>query len=373
MTGMGMLPDADQRDLIETIRSFLQKRWPTTALMDVAMGREPADREFWPALANELGVLGLAVPEEYEGVGCSVVEVCLVLTELGRGLYMGPYLGTAALAVEAITASRDRSAMSAHLPGIARGELRATVAGLQELTSDAVLPAARLIGGQWLLTGTANHVIDALSADLLVVLADTDGGPEAFTVRSDSDQISMTPLNSLDLTRQQSTIDFHGARAERLGARGSGLAISRRLRLVTAVAQAAEDIGAAEQCLDMAVAYARDRVQFGRPIGSFQAIKHKCADMVLRIEAAKATVTYGASAVALDTDDAESSALNASAASSDAFFHAATTAIQIFGGIGYTWEHPAHLYLRRAVASRYLFGSPARNRQRVLELHLAAL
>jgi alkylation response protein AidB-like acyl-CoA dehydrogenase len=295
---------------------------------------------------------------------------------MGRNLYVGPYFSTALLAVELLLASDDSTAAKTYLPRLCEGDLTAVVAGLQELAEGDVdqLPQATFLGdGGWSLTGKARHVIDADSAGLILVLARTSSGVSGFVVEPTSRGLQRTPTPNVDVTRPLVILTFERCSATRLGAGDADTSMVDRLLTVAMIGQAAEAIGAGERCLELAIDHAKTRVQFGQPIGSFQAVKHRCADSFVALEAAKASVRYAAKLVELGVDDSELYALNANAAAADALFIAATSAIQVHGGIGYTWEHPLHVYLRRALATRFLLGSPAAHRERMLQLRLQSV
>jgi alkylation response protein AidB-like acyl-CoA dehydrogenase len=372
---MQLMLDSTQTDLQQLVRSYLDDKWSTSALMDSMLGRANAATVTWSELARDLDLVGLAIPEAYGGSDCSVVELSVVMAELGRSLYLGPFFVTAGLAVTCLIESQDAGAMRAYLPAIGRGELVVTLVGLHEImTGDhAALPTATEGRSSWAIEGSSPFVLDCEGTDLLIVFANTATGVEAMLVDSDAPGMSRVTEHSLDLTQTLGSVRFEGTPADLLGAPGSGVCTMGKLRMAAAVLKASQDIGTAEKCLELAVAHAKERVQFGRPIGSFQAIKHRCADMLLAIEAAKAAGTYAVRAVATDAPDALVSALNATAASSDALYLAATSAGQVFGGVGYTWEHPMHLYLRRAIASQFLFGTPVSQREELLQLHIDAL
>jgi alkylation response protein AidB-like acyl-CoA dehydrogenase len=366
--------DSTQRDLQALMRSYLENRWPTTALMDHVMGRCDTPQVPWSDLASELDLVGVGIPDAYGGLGCGAVELSIIVGELGRSLYIGPFLATAGLAVTAILGSQDEAAIASYLPRIARGELLATVVGLHEVVSDRLdyLPTAIQTSAGWKIDGESRLVLDADQAALLVVCASTPAGVRTFLVEPSAPGVAIAREEAIDLTRSLSTVTLSEVAATELGELEAARLGVARLRRTAAMLQSAEDVGAAQRCLELAVAYAKDRVQFGRQIGSFQSIKHRCADMLLRVEGAQATVAYAARAVANESPDALDAALNANAAASDAVFHAATSAGQVFGGIGYTWEHPIHLYLRRAVTSRFLFGTASAHRDELLRRRIAA-
>jgi alkylation response protein AidB-like acyl-CoA dehydrogenase len=217
--------------------------------------------------------------------------------------------------------------------------------------------------GGWVLNGTKMFVLDGHTADLIIVAARTPAGVSVFTVVGDADGLTRTALSTMDQTRKQAKLEFAGTPARLLGSDGEGWDVLSTVLDLAAVALAAEEVGGGQKVLEMAVEYAKVRVQFGRPIGSFQAIKHKCADMLLEVESAKSAAYYGMWCAAEMNDELPSVASLAKAYCSEAYFHAAAENIQIHGGIGFTWEHPAHLYFKRAKSSELLFGDPTYHRE----------
>ncbi|MFI1357885.1 acyl-CoA dehydrogenase family protein [Streptomyces sp. NPDC020898] len=357
--------------LRSTLRRFLADKAPSEAVrrsMESAEGHDPV---LWQQMAAQLGLHGLALPEEYGGFGGGPVELGIVLEELGRVLLPSPYFASVALAGQALAASGDEAAKARWLPSIADGSLTATLALAEEGGSWRVedVAATATHGDEgWQVTGTKMFVIDGHSADLLLVAARTDTCPGLFAVDGAAAGVTRTRLETLDPTRRLARIDLDGASALRVGPEGDATAYLRTVVDLVVVALAAEQVGGAQACLDAAVEYAKVRVQFGRPIGSFQAVKHKCADMLLQVEAARSAVYRAMSVAAGEPDELPVSAALAAAYCSDAFTHAAKENIQIHGGIGYTWEHDAHLYLKRAKSSEQLFGSPATHRARLADL-----
>ena len=218
-------------------------------------------------------------------------------------------------------------------------------------------------GDGWTLTGTKMYVLDGHIADLVLVAARTPGGVSLFRVDGNADGLTRTALATMDMTRKQARLEFDSVSAALVGTEGDGWAVLERVLDLAAVALAAEQVGGAQVCLDTAVQYAKDRVQFGRPIGSFQAIKHKCADMLLEVESAKSAAYYAGWCAAELNDELPSVASLAKAYCSEAYFHTTAENIQIHGGIGFTWEHPAHLYFKRAKSSELLFGDPTYHRE----------
>jgi alkylation response protein AidB-like acyl-CoA dehydrogenase len=331
--------------------------------METTDGYDPA---VWKQMGEQLGLQAIAIPEEYGGAGFGYVELTVIFEEMGAALLCAPYFSTVALATNALLSCGDESAKKDFLPGIAAGETIATLA-LTEDTGrwdlDAVSLAAKGKGGDWKLEGHKMFVIDGHTADLLLVAGRSAKGVSLFAVEGSAPGITRTPLATMDQTRKQARIEFSGTPARLLGEDGgAGPALSRTLDLA-AVALAAEQVGGAQRCLDMAVDYAKTRIQFGRPIGSFQAIKHKCADMLLEVESAKSAAYYAGWAAAEDSEELPVVASLAKSYCSEAYFHAAAENIQIHGGIGFTWEHDAHLYFKRAKSSELLLGDPSYHRE----------
>lgn len=352
--------DDDQESLAQVVRAYLS-RYPER----VAASTQPETLtpEGWQRFVRELDVVGLSAPEEHGGSGATLVELCVVLTELGRELYPGPFFGTAALALNGLLLLEPES-VAEFVPLLTGGELTGAVVGLR----DAAITARRE-GDQWLVSGVDGHVVDGASAGLYLVFAEAPEGTLAFVVRPRAPGESSAALDGFDLSRELATVTFAGTPAALVGEAAGARA---RLLDIAAVCQAAEQVGAAQRCLDLAVEHARTRTQFGRPIGSFQSIKHLCANIALAVESARAASLYAAWALSTNVPDASLAASVAKSSCSDALFSAATGAIQVLGGIGYTWEHPLHRYLRRAVSSRALFGSPDEHRERIIELQLPA-
>ncbi|MBX6391183.1 MAG: acyl-CoA dehydrogenase family protein, partial [Frankia sp.] len=308
---------------------------------------------------------GLVVPEEHGGAGAGAVELAIVLEEFGRRLVPAPFLATA-LATLAL-ATGDPAVTAAPLAGIAEGRTVATVALAEEdgrWDSHGVrctgTEAATADGG-WRLSGTKSFVPDGMEADLLVVAARTDAGVGLFAVESGAAGVSRSPLEVFDLTRRLAWVRLDGVDAAPLTVPGDESAFDRFLDAAR-VAVAVEQVGGADAALTMAVEYAKERVQFGRAIGSFQAIKHMCADTFVDVESARSAAYYGAWALAQGSPETAMVAPLAKAFCSDTFFAAARMNMQVHGGIAFTYEHPAHLYYRRAKSGAQLWGSPRDNR-----------
>ena len=356
----------EQEELRKAVRRFLEDKSPETEvrrLMETEDGYDPA---VWKQMAEQLGLQGLAIPEEYGGSGYTYVELVVVLEEMGRALLCAPYFSSVALAANLLLSSGDDKAKAEYLPGIAAGTTIATVA-LAESTGRwdeaGVTLAASGSGDSWTLSGEKSYVLDGHTADLVLVAARTPAGVSVFAVDKGAAGFTSTPLSTMDQTRKQAKLAFESTPARLIGTDGAGwAAISKTLDLA-AVALAAEQVGGAQRVLEMAVEYAKQRVQFGRPIGSFQAIKHKCADMLLEVESAKSAAYYAGWAAAEDNEELPVVASLAKSYCSEAYFHAAAENIQIHGGIGFTWDYPAHLYFKRAKSSELLFGDPSYHRE----------
>jgi alkylation response protein AidB-like acyl-CoA dehydrogenase len=361
----------EQEQLREAVRKFLEAKSPESEvrrLMETTEGYDPA---VWKQMANELGLQSLHIPEAYGGQGFTFVELGIVLEEQGRALLCAPYFSTVVLAANAILNAGTDEEKGALLPGIASGETIATLAFTEpngKWDADGITMEASESGDGYTLNGTKMFVLDGHTADLIVVAARTAGstgedGISFFTVAGDASGLTRTALATMDQTRKQAKLEFANVSAAKLGEPGAGWAALSKTLDQAAVGLSNEMVGGAQFVLEESVQYAKDRVQFGRPIGSFQAIKHKCADMLLEVESAKSAAYYSAWAAAEDNDELPVVASLAKAYCSDAYFHAAAENIQIHGGIGFTWEHNAHLYFKRAKSSEILLGDATYHRE----------
>jgi alkylation response protein AidB-like acyl-CoA dehydrogenase len=356
----------EQEELRRSVRRFLDDKSPVSEvrrLMETTEGYDPA---VWSQMGQQLGLQGLTIPEEYGGSGYSYVELIVVLEEMGRSLLCAPYFSTVALATNALLASGDDAAKKEYLPGIAGGDTIATLAITEDngrWDESGITLQATKAGDGYTLDGQKMFVIDGHTANLILVAARTGDGISLLAVDGDASGLTRTPLSTMDQTRKQAKLEFSNTPARLVGSEGQAWPILNKTLDLAAVALAAEQVGGAQRCLDMSVEYAKVRVQFGRPIGSFQAIKHKCADMLLEVESAKSAAYYAGWAAAEDSDELPVVASLAKAYCSDAYFHAAAENIQIHGGIGFTWEHDAHLYFKRAKSSELLLGDPTYHRE----------
>ncbi|WP_109527466.1 acyl-CoA dehydrogenase family protein [Nocardia aurea] len=357
-------------ELRRTVRGFFEKVSPEATVRQLMETENGFDVGVWKQMADQLGLHQLAVPEEFGGAGYTFVELGLVLEEAGRALVCTPFFSTVVLATNVVLFSADEQAKKEILPGLAAGEKTATLAFTEESgrwDEAGITMRATDTGSGWTLTGEKTFVLDGHTADLVFVAARTDVGVSLFVVDGDTSGLTRSPMSTLDLTRKQAHLDFAEVPARLIGSEGSGGTVLAQVLDLAAVALAAEAVGGAQRCLDMAVEYAKTRVQFGRPIGSFQAIKHKCADLLIEVESARSAAYHALWAAAEDSTQLPVAAAMAKSYCAEAFTHAATENIQIHGGIGFTWEHPAHLYFRRAKSTELMLGDPAYHRELLVQ------
>ncbi|MGW4073605.1 acyl-CoA dehydrogenase family protein [Streptomyces asiaticus] len=369
----------EQRQLRTVLRDFYAETSGVEELRTHLATPRGYDEELWARLAREIGVHGLAVPEEYGGSGFTFAELAVALEESGRALYCGPLLPTVVLAAHALLLSGDRTACERYLPRIADGTLTATVAGFDDGVPGV---AAERGSGGWVLRGRTHFVLDGAGAELIVVRAGTPAGPRLFACEPVADSCRRTPRRVLDETRRQALVEFRGAPATAIGAAdgtegtaggtegaadGAEGAVSATLDTGRA-ALAAEQVGGSGHALDATVAFVAQRHQFGRPIGSFQAIKHRLADVLVALEAARSASAYATACVAVASPQLPVAACAAAVVCSETFRLATAEYVQLHGGIGFTWEHPAHLYVRRARGAEVLFGTADQHRARLAGL-----
>lgn len=331
--------------------------------------------EVWRQLSDELALPGIKIPEQYGGAGFGMVELCIVTEELGRALLCAPYFSTTVLAANAILNAGSEAQKASLLPDIASGARLATLAVTEtngNWDPQAIELVATPVADGYLLDGVKSYVVDGHVADLLVVAArvGAKGGDEGlalFTLDADCAGVERHLLESMDATRKIARIDFHQAHADLLGDLHDGAKPLIRTLDQAAVALANEMVGGAQAMLDSAIDYAKLRVQFGRTIGSFQAIKHRCADMLLDVELAKSAAYYAAQAAAIDDPEWPAMASLAKAAASETYLRTATECIQIHGGIGFTWDNDTHLWFKRAKSSEVFLGQPNYHRDLLMQ------
>ena len=339
-----------EEQLRASVRELLAKRAPVAATIRRMESGEPYDPELWRALAVDIGVSALAVPEEHGGHGASWREVAVVAEELGAAVAPTPFLGHT-LATAAARVSRVREVIEPLMSGERTGTL-VVAAGVVEGPGLAVEDGT--------VSGTVRGVADAITADVLFV--PTVEGMHVV----DAAQVQRTPVDSLDMTRPLCDLVFDGAAATQLHAPRGG--IRDAALLIGGAMLASEQVGVAQRCLDMTVDHLKSRYQFGRQIGSYQALKHRAADLWAAITQARAVARYAAACIAEHDPDAPVAVEMALAYCSPVAVRAAEECVQLHGGIGFTWEHPAHLYLKRAKANSILLRSPRRHRARLGEL-----
>ena len=341
----------EREEFRRSLRGFFERSSPEAEvrrLMETDLGHDP---DAWGQMASELSLQGLAITEEHGGSGYGWSELTIVFEEMGRALVCAPLFSTV-MATAALLELGDEG----YLSSIAAGELVATLA-ITEDSGRWDASGVTLEASEGRLTGHKSYVIDGHCAQLVLVAA-RDG---VYAVEGDAPGLTRTQLVTMDQTRKQARLEFDGTPARKLG--DADPAALERILDRAAVALAAEQAGGAERCLELATEYASERVQFGRAIGSFQAIKHKCANVLMEVESAKSAAMYAAWAADEDEAELALAAPLAKAYCSEAYMHAAAENIQIHGGVGFTWEHPAHLYFKRAKSSELLLGDPAYHRE----------
>ncbi len=366
---MSTAPTPEQLALRDAVADLLAKRSPESEVRRLMAEESGYDAALWAEMAG-MGLLGLTIPEEFGGAGAGSAELAVVSEQMGTALLCAPYLSTAVLTPYLLAALGDSDECAAVLPRIVNGELIATVAfaepGNARPPRHPATEGTRSSGGGWELTGEKTHVLDATSAELFYVLAQTPTGAAIFaTNRSD---VTITPLTTVDQTRKQGRIGLDRAPGRLVGSVGAALPALNAALDRAGVALIAEQAGGAMHAMTMAAAYARTRFQFGRAIGSFQAVKHMCVDILLEAQSAVSAARHVAAAFDADEPDRLMDLALAQAYCSEAYVTTAATNIQVHGGIGFTWEHPAHLYLRRARTDAQIFGDPTWHRERYVRL-----
>jgi alkylation response protein AidB-like acyl-CoA dehydrogenase len=360
----------EQQALRESTRRFLDKRFSLERVREIVEEGIPSDPHDWRVLSEQMGLTAVVVPERWGGAGSGWLEQVVIFEEMGRALYAGPYLSTVALATPALLLSNDPAAQERFLPRIAAGELTGTLAFVEPAGDWALTEcetSAEEVDGQWLLHGTKCFVRDGVSAGLILVVARTDVGLSLFAVEGDSPTCRRARQETADKTLELAKIVFDGTPATLVGAAGLARTVVAATLDYGALALAADQVGGAQRCLDMSVAYAKTRHQFGRPIGSFQAIKHMCVDMLTDVEWARSTVHRAAWDASEESSEFAAHASLAKAQCSTTYASVAASTIQVHGGLGFTWEHDAHLFFKRAKSSELFLGDPAYHRELFLQ------
>jgi len=370
VTLMSTVLTEQQNDLRDAVTDLMAKRSAEAQVRRLMADDSGHDTAVWAELAA-MGLLGLTIPEEFGGAGAGATELAVVSEQMGRVLLCAPYLSTAVLTPYLLLALGDSSECAEALPRIAAGGLIATVA-LAEAGS--ARPPAHPVtsavadGDRWTLTGEKTYVLDATIADRFYVQARSDSGTAMFAVDRGAPGLSVAPLTTVDQTRKQGRLTLSDTPARLIGGVGKAAAALESALDRAAVALIAEQAGGAMHAMRMAADYAGVRHQFGRAIGSFQAVKHMCVDMLLEAESASSAARHVAAAFDACEPDRLADLALAQGYCSDAFVFVAATNIQVHGGIGFTWEHPAHLYLRRARTDAQIFGDSNWHRERYVRL-----
>ncbi|WP_153037395.1 acyl-CoA dehydrogenase family protein [Amycolatopsis sp. YIM 10] len=344
----------EARALREAVRGLLARRSGPEAVraaMDSPLGY---DDKLWSTLCEQIGVAALGIPEQYGGVGATLAETCVVLEELGRVLAPAPMLGSGVLSAQAVLATQNEDACARLLPDIASGDTLAALAWSTE-DGDWSLDKPACVAESGKIHGRAHYVMDGDLADVLLVVA--RDGDQVGLFEVDPADVRRERVTTMDPTRRLAVAEFTATPARRLDT-GNFAQPLRHLRDTTIIALAAEQVGAAARALELTVDYTKQRHQFGRPIGSFQALKHRMADLYVHVEAARSAL-YAAVTTAVIGGDLSADAETAKVVCSEAFEHAAAEMIQLHGGIAITWEHDAHLYFKRAHGTALFLGQPA--------------
>lgn len=366
---------SEQEEFRSNLRRFLADQSPTKEvrrLMETDAGWE---RVGWRRMNTDLGLTAVRIPEAYGGHGFGFGELCIVLEEMGRAVTCAPYFATAVLATGAILNAGSEAEKQALLPGIAAGDTVATLAWVEDTgiwDAAGTTLTATPSGSGYKLDGQKSFVIDGHTADLIVVLARTPGssgenGLSLFTVPGNAAGLTRRLLKTMDPTRKLARLDFAGVDATLLGSAGDAAAPFARTMIEAAVCLANEMVGGAERLREDALAYATLRVQFGRQIASFQSMKHKQADMLLDVEMAKSAAYYAAASLDEGDTDIESTAHLAKACATEAYLQTAIHAVQIHGGIGFTWDNDTHLWFKRAKSSEVMLGDATYHRELMMQ------
>jgi alkylation response protein AidB-like acyl-CoA dehydrogenase len=359
----------EQAQLRAAVRKFSAENFDEPMVRRIMESDPPFDVKVWARLGGELGVLGLSVPESDGGVGGTLVDQAVAVEELGARLACGPIFGTVFLAIPALTAAESGPVRDELLGELVEG--RRTAAFAVGDSAGAFEPDAVTVTATGdAVSGSVDQVVDGGAADVLLVAANAPDGVSLYAVEADGSGVERTPLATLDLTRPQANVRFTDAPARLIAGPTDAPRVIEHALHVGAALLAVEQVGASQHLLDLSVEYAKSRLQFGRPIGSFQAVKHRLADLLVDVEHARSTAYHAVWALTDGSDDSALATSIAQAVCSATFSHVATDTIQVHGGIGFTWEHQAHLYFKRATTDAVLLGSAEQHRSRVAAMVL---
>ena len=354
----------EQEQLREVVSRFLQAKSTAVDVRRLMASSEGYDLAVWQQLCGEVGLAGTHIPEEYGGVGLGPVELGIVAEEMGRHLYCGPFFASSVMAGYALLNGATEAYKSVILPDIASGAKIATLV-LDNLNNPGEVGSALKATKEHVVSGIASIVVDAHIADLLIVAASTPDGLGLYLVNAGSQGLSITPQEALDPTRKLSRVSFAEVRAERIGWLTEEL-LNRTWDQICSVL-AHEMIGGAQHLFESTLEYTKVRVQFGRPIGSFQALKHRCADLLMELEFAKAAIHHAAFCLAAGDGEPYAASM-AKAMASDTYMETARAGVQLRGGIGFTWEEDTHLWYKRAKSSEVFMGSAHMHRERMMTM-----
>jgi acyl-CoA dehydrogenase len=361
--------DPEHDELRQVVRRLLESSAGPHEIIRRADDALSYDEDLRTKLATEVGVYSLAVPERFDGAGFGLLELGVVFQEAGYAALGAPLLSVA-IATQLLLDSADEDAAAAYLPGIAAGETLATAAVIESPDRWPAVPKTTAVedGGRWALTGDKDWVIDAATADLFVVSASTPAGPTLFVVEASAEGVSTEAVETIDISRRIGRLSLAAASGRPIGEIGGAAAALAHTHDVALVLLAAEQVGITQRCLEMATAWAKEREQFGRVIGSFQAIKHKLADMYVALELARSNAYYGAWALGSDATDLPLAAATARVSATEAFHLASKENIQTHGGIGFTWAVDCHLFYRRSKQLGLSIGSAPFWKDRLVDL-----
>ena len=354
----------EQEQLREVVSRFLQAKSTAVDVRRLMASSEGYDVAVWQQLCGEVGLAGTHIPEEYGGVGLGPVELGIVAEEMGRHLYCGPFFASSVMAGYALLNGATEAYKSVILPDIASGAKIATLV-LDNLNNPGEVGSALKATEEHIVSGIASIVVDAHIADLLIVAASTPNGLGLYLVNAGSQGLSITPQEALDPTRKLSRVSFTEVHAERIGWLTEKL-LNRTWDQICSVL-AHEMIGGAQHLFESTLEYTKVRVQFGRPIGSFQALKHRCADLLMELEFAKAAIHHAAFCLAAGDGEPYAASM-AKAMASDTYMETARAGVQLRGGIGFTWEEDTHLWYKRAKSSEVFMGSAHMHRERMMTM-----
>jgi alkylation response protein AidB-like acyl-CoA dehydrogenase len=358
----------DLDEIRASVRGFLARYGDMKAVRRAMDTAEGFDESLWSSAAEQLGLQALVIPDAFGGAGLSLVEQGLAMEELGRSLAVGPFLSSSVLVTHTVLQSSDASVKEDLLPALAAGEIHAAAALAERTWEQGVeRPGvmAYALGDGWRLTGAKHQVLDGHTADVLLVSAATPNGTSLFLVDGDAAGVSRRAVPVVDLTRKLAVVEFDSTPARLVGLEGDAGPVLRRGIDLSVAALAAEQVGVAEKALEITVEYLKIRSQFGRPLASFQALKHRAADMLVDIETARAVTGAALLAGAEERwNDLGRLAALAKARSWDVLDHVSAEAVQLHGGVGFTWEFDPHLYFKRARGNQFLFGDLTTYRER---------